>query len=197
MQKDKPEKFHEELWKSQEEEPMNVTTEQLCARARRYERGNVWAHRVMLGVSPLLAAFILYDLYGMFRLGKTLLITTETWLLLTFCYVIWGFLRRGPRRMVPAEPCAQFLKREFEGKRQAALGVRAWILLLLPAVIAAWWGGGPALRAQQMGIKSAWLLKLHAPVPLIVTVSVIALIWFVMGGEARRAQREIERLGGK
>jgi hypothetical protein len=197
MQKDKPEKFHEELWKSQEEEPMNVTTEQLCARARRYERGNVWAHRVMLGVSPLLAAFILHDLYGMFRLGKTLLITTETWLLVTFLYVIWRFLRNGSRRMIPAEPCAQFLKREFEGKRHSALGARIWMLWLLPAVLASWWGGLPALRAQQLGIKSPWLLKLHAPVPLILTMSVLALIWLALGGEARRAQREIEKLGGK
>src|SRR5713101_4758037 len=132
MQKDKPEQIHEELWKSQEDEPMNITTEQLCVRARRYERENVWAHRGMLGLSPLLVAFILYELYGLLRSGKTLLITTETWLLVTFLYIVWRFLRNGPRRMVPAEPCAQFLKREFEGKRQSVLAARIWILLLLP-----------------------------------------------------------------
>jgi hypothetical protein len=197
MQKDKPEQIHEELWKSQEEEPMNITTEQLCVRARRYERENVWAHRGMLGFTPLCVAAYGYELYNLSRFHKPLLIATVSWLFLTFFYIAWRLLRNGPRRMVPAEPCAQFLKHEFEGKRQAALGVRVWILLLLPAVLAAWWGGGPALRAQEMGIKSAWLLKLHAPVPLIVTVSVLALIWFAMGGEARRVQREIEKLDSK
>ena len=88
MQKGKPEQIHEELWKSQEDEPMNMTTEQLCVRARRYERVNVWGGRFMLVFSPLLAAFILFELYGLFRLGKTLLITTESWLLVTFLYIV-------------------------------------------------------------------------------------------------------------
>jgi len=181
----------------QEDEPMKIATEQLCIRARRYERENVWARRGMLGLSPLLVAFILYELYGLIHLGKPLLITTLTWLLATFCYFIWRFLRNGPRRMIPAEPCAQFLKREFKGKRQSALAIRVWILLLVPAVLAAWWGGGPALRAKELGIKSAWLLKLHGPVTLLLTISVLALIWFAMGSEARRAEKEIEKLGSK
>ena len=99
--------------------------------------------------------------------------------------------------MVPGEPCAQFLKREFEGKRESWRAARIWILWLHPAVFAAWWGGGPALRAQQMGNKIPWLAKLHAPVPLIVTVSVLAFVWLACGGQARKVQREIEKLGGK
>jgi lysylphosphatidylglycerol synthetase-like protein (DUF2156 family) len=197
MQKGKPEQIHEGLWKSQEDEPMNMTTEQLCVRARRYERKGVWERRLMLGLAPPLTAFVLYELYGLFRLGKFLLVTTETWLLVTSLFMVWGFLRNGPRRTVPAEPCAQFLKREFELKSQFARAARIWILSLLPAVFAAWWAGGPALRAQQMGNKIPWLAKLHAPVPLIVTVSVLALVWLACGSEARRAQREIEKLGGK
>ena len=45
--------------------------------------------------------------------------------------------------------------------------------------------------------KIPWLAKLHAPVPLIVTISVLALGWLALESEARRAQREIEKLGGK
>ena len=176
---------------------MNITADELCVRARRYERKGVWAHRLMLGLAPLFTAFILYELYSLIHSGKFLLVTTEAWLLATFLYIIWGFLRNGPRRMVPAEPCAQFLKRELEFKSQFARAARIWILLLLPAVIAAWWGGGPAFRAQQMGNKIPWLAKLHAPGPLIVTLSVLALVWLALESEARRAQREIEKLGGK
>lgn len=176
---------------------MNMTTEQLCAKASWYERENVWAYRIMLGLAPLLVALIVYQLYEVIHLGKYLLTTTLTWLLATFCYISWRFLRNGPRRMVPAEPCVQFLKREFEGKRQTAAATRIWMLLLLPAVLADWWGGGPALRAKELGIKSEWLLKLHGPVPLIFAISVFATIWFAMGSEARRAEREIEKLGIK
>jgi hypothetical protein len=67
-------------------------------------------------------------------------------------------------------------------------------LLLLPAVLAAWWGGGPALTAEEMGVKAAWLLRAHQPVTLIVTVLVLAFIWFAMGNAARKVEQEIEKL---
>jgi uncharacterized RDD family membrane protein YckC len=96
-----------------------------------------------------------------------------------------------------AEPCLQFLKREFEGKRQMTRAIRLLILLLVPSVMVAWWGGGPALSAREMGIKSPYLLRLHEPVSLIVTMMVLVLIWFVLGNEARKLEREIEKLDSK
>jgi hypothetical protein len=33
--------MHEDLWKSQEEEPMQITAEEVCVLARKYERQNV------------------------------------------------------------------------------------------------------------------------------------------------------------
>jgi hypothetical protein len=195
VQNNKPVQSHEDLWKSQEEEQMNVSTEEIRARARRYERGNVLERWILACLAPLAVAWIVRDLYGLLRLHKLLLMATESWLLITFCYVVWGFLRNGPRRIRTAESCSQFLKREFEGKRRFFLSVRRWILLLVPAVLAAWWGGGPALTAKEMGIKAAWLLRVHQPVTLIVTILVLAFIWFAMGNAARRAEQEIEKLG--
>jgi hypothetical protein len=195
MEKDKQDQFHEGLWKSQEEEQMHITTEEVRARARRYERENVLAHWILVVLTPLAVTWIAHDLYGLLRLHKPLLIATETWLLVTFCYVVWGFLRNGPRRTGKAEPGAQFLKREFEGRRQFFLSARRWILLLVPAVLAAWWGGGPALTAKEMGIKAAWLLRVHQPVTLIVTILVLGFLWFALGNAARKADREIEKLG--
>jgi uncharacterized RDD family membrane protein YckC len=192
MQKDEQEQLHETLWKSQEEEPMQMTTAEVSTRARKYERENILVFWLMLVLTPLVVAWIVYDLFHL--LPKPLLFVTETWLLVTFLYAVWSFLRKGPRRMVPAEPCKQFLRREFEGKCQTATTIRRWILLLVPAVLAAWWGGGPALRARQMGIKSPWLSQLHAPLPLAVTILVLAFVWFGCGNAARKAKREMERL---
>ncbi len=194
MQNNKLVQSHEDVWKSQEEEQMNISTEEICARARRHERGNVLGYWTLACLAPLAVAWIVHDLYGLLRLHKPLLIATESWLLLTFCYVAWGFLRNIPRRIRTAESCSQFLKREFEGKRRAFLSVRRWILLLLPAVLAAWWGGGPALTAEEMGVKAAWLLRAHQPVTLIETVLVLAFIWFAMGNAARKVEQEIEKL---
>jgi hypothetical protein len=195
MQNDKPEQSCEYLWKSQKEEQMNISTEEIRARARRYERGNVLEHWILACLAPLAVAWIVRDLYGLLRLHKLLLMATESWLLVTFCYVVWGFLRNSPRRIRTAESCSQFLKREFEGKRRFFLSLRRWILLLVPAVLAAWWGGGPALTAKEMGIKAAWLLRVHQPVTLIVTILVLVFIWFAMGNETRKAEQEIEKLG--
>jgi uncharacterized RDD family membrane protein YckC len=196
MQNNKPEQSYEDLWKSQREEQMNTSTDEICARARRCERGNVLGHWILACLAPLAVAWIVHDLYGLLRLHRPLLIATVTWLLVTFCYVVWGFVRNGPRRMGAAEPSTQFLKREFEGRRRFALSVRRWILLLVPAVLAAWWGGGPALTASEMGIKAAWLLRAHQPVTLIVTILVLVFVWFAMGNAARKAEQEIEKLSG-
>jgi hypothetical protein len=195
MQNNKPEQSYEDLWKSQKEEQMNTSIDEICARARRYERGNVLEHWILACLAPLAAAWVAHDLYGLLRLHRPLLIATESWLLVTFCYVVWGFLRDSPRRIRTAESCSQFLKREFEGKRRSALSMRRWILLLVPAVLAAWWGGGPALTAKEMGIKAVWLLRVHQPAILIVTILVLAFVWFAMGNVARKAEQEIEKLG--
>lgn len=194
MQKDKQDQFHEDLWKSQEEEQMQITTAEVRARALRYERENVRGYWILLALTPMLVAWIVYDVYDMIHLHKPLLVATTTWLLVTLCYMVWRPLRSGPRRMRPAEPCTQFLRREFEGRRQWALTIRRGILLLVPAVLAAWWGGGPTLRAKGTGIKATWLLRVHQPVALIVTILVLAFVWFAMGNLARKAEQEIEKL---
>jgi hypothetical protein len=195
MQNNKPEQSYEGLWKSQNEGQMDTSTDAICARARRYERESVLAHWTLACLAPPAVAWIVHDLYGLLRLHRPLLIATEAWLLVTFCYVVWGFLRNSPRQIRTAESCSQFLKREFEGKRRSALSVRRWIVLLVPAVLAAWWGGGPALTAKEMGIKAGWLLRIHQPITLIVTILVLVFLWITLRNAARKAEREIEKLG--
>jgi hypothetical protein len=65
MQNNKPEQSYEDLWKSQKEEQMNASTDEICARARRCERENVLAYWILACLAPLAVAWIVHDLYGL------------------------------------------------------------------------------------------------------------------------------------
>ncbi len=170
---------------------MQITIDEVRARARRYERENVLFFWVMLGLTPLFVAAFIYNLVH-FR--QPWLVAGTAWTLVALCYVVWRLVRNGPNRMVPGEPCVHFLRREFEGKRQGSLWLRRFVVLLIPAILASWWGGGP-LRGKALGIRPSWwpsLLKDYEP--LIVTALVLAFIWFASWREGRKAEREIEKL---
>lgn len=193
MQNGKQERM-QELWKSQAEEAIPMSAEAICARAQRYERENVVVHWTMQMLTPLIAAFAFYRLYGLVFLKNYLLVATFGWLLATFFYFIWKFFQKGVRRPNAGEPCADFLKREFNGKREFAQMTRQLILYLVPAVFIAWWAGGPALTAKEFGIHVSWIAVRHAPVPLIITLFALACIWGAMGDIRRKAEKELEQL---
>jgi len=192
MRGNEREPSYQDLWKSQEDGPMQITTGEVRARVRKYERENVLFYWVMLGLTPLFVAVFIYNLI---RLRQPWLIAATAWTLVTLCYVVWRLVRKGPNRMVPGEPCVQFLRREFEGKRQGSIWLRRFVLLLIPAVLASWWGGGP-LRGKALGVRPSWWPGLLTEYePLIVTALVLAFIWFAFWREGRKAEREIQRLG--
>ena len=81
-------------------------------------------------------------------------------------------------------------------QRGALLGVRRGGLLFAPAILALWWGGAPVLAAKNLGVQSARVLRLLAgPTPLIVMAVILAFIWFSFWTQARKLDREIEKLG--
>lgn len=94
------------------------------------------------------------------------------------------------------ESCASFLEREFEGSRNTALEGRRAIFLLVPAILASCWGGGPALRLKPLGVDpSSWRFQSAIdPGSLIVTGLVLASIWFYLGHAAKKASRQLEEL---
>jgi hypothetical protein len=172
---------------------MQMTSDEVRAKASKYERESVLVYWVVaLGLTPLfLTAFI----YNLVRLREPLLIAGTGLALATYCLIAWPLVRNGPNRIAPAEPCLDFLRREFEAKRRGLLWVRGCVLLLIPAVLVSWWGGGPALRAKTLGIQSPWLLSLlRGPAPLIVLALVIAFLWFAFSSQARKIEREINKL---
>jgi hypothetical protein len=190
------EQSHEELWKSQEEESMRISTEEVCAMARRWERKNVPVYWVLLGLTALSVAAYLRGLIKLLMNSPApWLIAGNVWMLALFCYVGWT-LRRGPLKMAPAGPCLEFLRRGYEVQRWALLGVRRGVVLFAPAILGVWWGGGPVLAAKNLGVQSARVLRpLAGPTPLLVMAVVLSFIWFAFWKEGQKVDREIEKLG--
>ncbi len=194
MQRDEREQFHEQLWKIQEEEEMSATVEEICARARRREKFSVTAYWTVLGSTALFAIGFIRNLI---QFRDPWLITGTAWALAALCYVSWRLVRKGPARMLPAEACVQFLRRELEGKRQGYLCIRWLVVLLFPAILASWWGGGPVLRAKALGVQSTSVLQLlRGPVPLVVMGLIITFVWFAFSRQAQKIEGEIEKLRG-
>jgi hypothetical protein len=190
------EQSHEELWKSQEEGSMQISTDEVCAIARRYERKNVRFYWVLLGFTALFVAAYLSNLIKLLiNSPAPWLMAGTAWMLALCCYVAWT-LRRGPLKIAPSEPCVEFLRRGYEVQRRAVRGVRRGVLLMVPAILAVWWGGGPVLAAKNLGVQSARALQLLAgPTPLLVIAVVLTFIWFAFWREGRKVDREIEKLG--
>ncbi len=195
MHEDNREQSHEELWKSQEEESMQMSTEEVCAMARRWERKNVPVYWVLLGLTVLFVAADLRGLRFFVNFPSPWLVAGNVWMLALCCYVGWT-LRRGPLKMAPAGPCLAFLRRGYEVQRWALLGVRRGVVLFAPAIVALWWGGGPVLAAKNLGVQSTRVLRLLAgPTPLIVLAVMLSCIWLAFWKEGRKLDREIEKLG--
>jgi hypothetical protein len=191
MQQNEREPSNQDLWKSQEEEPMHMTTAKVCARAHKYERENVIVYWAVLSLVPVFLAGFIYNLT---RLREPLLLTGSTLAFVTFGCMFGKLIWRGPHRMPPAEPCLHFLRRKLEAKRRGLLWIRGCLLLLVPGIGAALWGGGPLLRAKTLGAQSPWLLSaLRGPGPWIVMASLIAFEWFAFSTTARKVEREIEK----
>ena len=192
MQGDERESIHERLWKSQKEEPMQMTTEEVRARARTYETENVRVHRLWLALGALgVATFV----YNMVQFTEPWIRVANTSALGVLSYLVWRLTRNGPRRIGSAEPCVHFLQRELRGRRQTLLEIRRTSLLFFPCLVAAWWGGGPVARTKSLwGIVPPRLLWFHGIEPLIVGALVLAFAWFACGKQARKVEREIEKL---
>jgi hypothetical protein len=67
---------------------------------------------------------------------------------------------------------------------------------MVPAILASWWGGGPALRLKALGVdpSSPQFQFASGPGPFIVIGLVLAFVWFSFGHTAKKASRQIEEL---
>lgn len=187
----------EEVWRELEQEQGKtmqdqMTTDELCARARSRERENVrarWASAAALIVFGVAFSYnVLSGTKPWVRLG-------QAWILGAMCLFAWNTVRKGARRITTNESCSNFLRGEFEEERRRLLERRrALVLVIVPGFLASWWGGGPALKAKAWGLdQSDWLFQLSAgPWPFLIVGLSLTLVWFAFGRAAKKAKREIE-----
>ena len=187
----------EEIWQELEQDEGKalldqMTTDELCARARSRERENErarWASAAALIVFGVAFSYnVLSGTQPWVRLG-------QAWILGAMCLFAWNTVRQSARRITTNESCSNFLQREFEEERRRLLERRrALVLVLVPGFLASWWGGGPALKAKAWGLdQSDWLFQLSTgPWPFLIVGAALTLAWFAFGRSADKAKREIE-----
>lgn len=187
----------ENVWKSmngKDDTSMDIpfTANQLCAMARSRQRESIWSRRFLLLLLISLSVGFAYNIFYVTQLWVRL---GQLWMLTWTCLLLWR-LRQGPRRMDATETCASYLRREFESKRSGFLEIRKWVFLLIPAILASWWGGGPAIRLRALGIQHSSRLYEFAsgPWPFIVTGLLLVLIWLAFGLAAKKATQELDQI---
>ena len=172
---------------------MNLTTDQLRAKARFRERENVWfqwiAPAICLGFG---AMFV----YRAITLEQVWLKLASAWMALLMTFAFGGVIRIGARRIQAGESCAQFMVREFEGSRRTLLGVQWAFVLILPSLVMSWWGGYGVIEASRLRLdSSSWRYYFMTSVWRIVAVLLVLFIcWAGLGLEARKRARQADEL---
>jgi hypothetical protein len=205
----------EHLWKSiagKEDANMDITftPDQLCAMARSRERLNLWVRRILLFLLIGFASLLVYEFVVAGQPSGDFFPVSQLWARLALgwcfawtCLLLWGAFHRRPRRMSPTDTCASFLQREFEAKRSGFLATQRYMLLvLIPPMLALWWGGGwHAARLAHWGLPargvdpSSRLYQFSGgPWPFIVLGLLLALDWLAFGLAARKATGELDEL---
>ncbi len=192
-----PELDHQVLWKAQEAEPTRMTTEEVCARARDFEKKDVHEYRFGLALLGFICAVFAFYLY---RFSDPLIRIGSGSVVATFLYILARATHHRPaKRLVAAsagDTCADYLRTGLRKKKEGVLEIRLTILLIFPAVVAFWWGGGPVAVAKWVGIDTPWLTRYQeSPAPLVVFALMLAANWILGGMQARDIEREIKKLG--
>ncbi len=99
MQGNSRESTPQDLWKAQEDGAVTMASDEVRARANRYERESVLVYRVTLGLTPL---FLFLFIYNLARLSGPLLLAGTGLALAAYCLIagrFCGAARTGVRRL--------------------------------------------------------------------------------------------------
>lgn len=174
------------------QEQFHLNPDEICVKARRREQFSVAAYWTILVLAVLFAAGFIRNLI---YLSQSWLIAGTAWALAALCVIAWRLLRKGPHQRHEAEPCARFLIRELEGKRDGVLWIRWLALLLFPAAVGCWLGDGPVLEARMWGVRSPIVLQcLESPFFLLAFGLIVAFVWFAFTRHGRKISLELDRL---
>ena len=188
----------ETAWRSQAEEQhrkmqIALTPGELCAMAQAREKLNA---RVTRGVFVAMAALAALLLYNVYRVDQPWIRLGQAWTLGVIAYLFGPALERGRRSIGAGEPCAQFLARQHEERRDGYLRIRGRLFLFIPGIAASWWGGGPLAAAKARGLDaSSWVYHFCAgPGPFVIAGTALVLVWLAFGKAAEKAARESEEV---
>jgi hypothetical protein len=184
----------QDLWKRNDPTlPESPGTREICSLARRRERENVWLRR--LGLFAL-AGFVIAFAHNTWAVDQPWVRLGQGWMLIVMTVYFWSLIRKGAGRRASNETCADFLLRSLKTKRDGFLAVRRVVLLTIPAMLASWWGGGPALKARAMGLdpSSPYYRYLTSVWPMIATCLLLLLVWFAFRAAAKKASAEFDAL---
>ena len=183
-----------DLWKGNDPAlPQPPATTWICALARRREQQNVWLRNIALFA---LACFAVAFAHNTWAVDQPWVRLGQGWMLVVMTVYFWSVIRDRTGCRASNESCGGFLLRAVKMKRDGLLTVRCAVLLIVPAVLASWWGGGPALKARAMGLdpSSPYYRYLTSVWPMIATCFLLVVIWFAFSGAARKASAEFEAL---
>jgi len=188
----------EAAWKSRKEEghksmQIALTPEELCALAQSREKLNARVVRGVVVVTVALAAALLYNVY---RVDQPWIRLGQAWTLGVMVYLFGPLFERGRRLTGASEPCAQFLAKQHEQRQRGYLRIRSRLFLLIPGILASWWGGGLLAAAKARGLDpSSWLYHfLAGPWPFVLTVMALVLGGLPFGKAAEKAAQDREEV---
>jgi hypothetical protein len=184
----------QDIWKQSDAAlPQPRAAAEICALAQRREREDIWMRRIGLFALAGLAIAFAHNTWSIdqpwIRLG-------QGWMLIVMTVYLWSLIRSRTDRRASNEACAGFLLRSLEKKRDGFTAVRRVVLLAIPAMVASWWGGGPALKARAMGLdpSSPYYRYLTSVWPMIATCFLMLVVWFAFTGVAKKASAEFDAL---
>jgi hypothetical protein len=171
-------------WKAQGQ-PGNMqvalTPDQLCAMARSRERIRARVGSISLVFIVAIAAGLLYNVY---RVDQPWIRIGEAWTLCIVIYLFGPAFENRVRQPDAGEPCARFLEREHEERGRHYLRIRNRLVLLVPGILACWWGRGLTIIKGEPAAAAAppWLF--------LTTAIALVLLWFAFGKAAQKAAHD-------
>jgi hypothetical protein len=190
----------ERAWLLQENEEdrkmqITITPDELCSMVRareKLEKRLTWG---IVGVTTVLAAGLLYNVY---RIDQPWIRIGQAWILGVVVYLFAPAIERQRRYMGSGEPCARFLERQHEERRFGYLRIRSRLFLLIPGMIACWWGRSALLAVGASNLeKSNWLSRFFSGQWLFVMAGIaLVLVWLAFGKAAEKAACELEQVRG-
>ena len=177
------------VWRKPEEELRNMqvvlTPDQLCAMARSRERLRALVHSASLLVIVAVATGLLYDLY---RADRPWIRIGVAWTLCIVVYLFGPAFENEVRDVDASEPCTRFLEREHEERRRRYLRIRNRLFLLIPGILACWFGRAHTIVKGSSAAGSAppWLF--------LTTAIALVLVWFAFGRAAQKAAHDRDEI---